>query len=254
MRGKQSIRRLKKPGIRSIPAHAGETLERTVRLSDEAVNPRSCGGNRGYGTVSGTRWGQSPLMRGKLAQALNGELHAGSIPAHAGETERCHSRSKINGVNPRSCGGNVLDLFGRLELRGQSPLMRGKQRSPGFSRAFFGVNPRSCGGNDLLSGRSFSLYGQSPLMRGKQSWRKSNIPVRGSIPAHAGETKNYRVRFLTHSVNPRSCGGNSRESWAASAEAGQSPLMRGKPRYGRQPAVGRGSIPAHAGETWPSRP
>jgi len=67
MRGKQHGPRGWQAGLRSIPAHAGETPAHKSIRSILMVNPRSCGGNLSREFAQLSREGQSPLMRGKPA-------------------------------------------------------------------------------------------------------------------------------------------------------------------------------------------
>ena len=77
----------------------------------------------------------------------------------------------------------------------------------------------------------------------------------GSIPAWAGETLDYPIRFFKQTVYPRVGGGNLASRSLANSAAGLSPRGRGK-RYNSSCATtSRRSIPAWAGETtrlrWP---
>ncbi len=106
MRGKPEAPKTKTTKRRSIPAHAGETLEEAGEFWSFEVNPRSCGGNSLIFTVRFDVKGQSPLMRGKHRGARDGDLALRSIPAHAGETSDFEGPTCLSRVNPRSCGGN----------------------------------------------------------------------------------------------------------------------------------------------------
>ena len=93
-------------------------------------------------------------------------------------------------------------------------------------------------------------WGSSPLTRGKPSYRHGIPRVTGLIPAHAGKTSGPGVATTVGRAHPRSRGENPIEPLNEEAEAGSSPLTRGKPcpwRPGSRP--GR-LIPAHAGKTW----
>ena len=208
-------------------------------------------------------------MRGKPSVAATAGTAAGSIPAHAGETSQSNAPLLITQVDPRACGGNWRNGLSSQVGPGRSPRMRGKhpvranRRSrPGSIPAHAGetpapcpaprtgwVDPRACGGNTCCAPKSRRNAGRSPRMRGKRAAMKRSRALKGSIPAHAGETTAAQVGRVAREVDPRACGGNESETACALAEVGRSPRMRGK-RNSHKPAAARlGSIPAHAGET-----
>ena len=156
---------------RSIPAYAGETPRARPSGAQRPVDPRVCGGNSRSRSPAPTSSGRSPRMRGKPAAALASVPAFRSIPAYAGET-----RSRVLGrprskVDPRVCGGNLLQPRKTSTSSGRSPRMRGKQPpvslqhvSGGSIPAYAGetqigrikhdaqgVDPRVCGGNGLES-------------------------------------------------------------------------------------------------------
>ena len=64
-RGKQRRMILPTSRPRLIPAHAGKTSSFSWLLRRSAARPRSCGENRCILVDQWSRWGSSPLMRGK---------------------------------------------------------------------------------------------------------------------------------------------------------------------------------------------
>ena len=76
-------------------------------------------------------------------------------------------------------------------------------------------------------------------------WR----PVRGPIPAGAGETRSDHPQAPVSGAYPRWRGGNRRQRNAPHVREGLSPLARGKPEVVSFAPVRRGPIPAGAGET-----
>ena len=128
MRGKLG-RRPAYPGpVRLIPAHAGKTDDagRVIPLS--TAHPRACGENSKTIHPSSAKEGSSPRMRGKRRPEVNQGSRRGLIPAHAGKTERCSSRTFRGPAHPRACGENSLRASEPQEQLGSSPRMRGKQR------------------------------------------------------------------------------------------------------------------------------
>ena len=200
----------------SIPARAGETSSAALSYTSFEVYPRPCGGNAPLLHSDSSAQGLSPPVRGKHPAPKAASTDSGSIPARAGETSR-QPTQRLYEVYPRPCGGNrkseyvlLIRVYPRPS-RGLSPPVRGKhprfeaQLARGLSPPVRGsptrVYPRPCGGN--IAGRSIPAragekaaiparhlcgHGLSPPVRGKHWHGKSNGPIRGSIPARAGET------------------------------------------------------------------
>ena len=113
--------------VRSIPAHAGEPLARSVVRFGRRVYPRPRGGTPPAKPKGGAGCGLSPPTRGNPPPA--GQRHAGhgSIPAHAGEPVP-RTRIRIRGtVYPRPRGGTCCGLSAISSDRGLSPPTRGNR-------------------------------------------------------------------------------------------------------------------------------
>ena len=277
------------PLRRSIPAWAGKPPLASGRVSFPAVYPRVGGGNPPFfGSVTPAN-GLSPRGRGKQDVWILPYPGRGSIPAWAGETPSRLTVTLSNkvyprvggetnkatpplvkiGVYPRVGGGNSGSNRCPLCNRGLSPRGRGKQQGPyarpcpvGSIPAWAGetvyrameldgrkVYPRVGGGNDLHHEIRSHVSGLSPRGRGKPSQGGQRVPLRGSIPAWAGETTQTVALISREKVYPRVGGGNG--SWlpAAFHASGLSPRGRGKLPQQQSRANRSGSIPAWAGET-----
>ncbi len=106
VRGKRGNDGTSQDGIGSIPACAGETSPDHIWSRSSRVYPLLCGGNLPSGREIVYREGLSPLVRGKLIDAVGVARDVGSIPACAGETIPYSSRISSRRVYPRLCGGN----------------------------------------------------------------------------------------------------------------------------------------------------
>ena len=73
-------------GQRLIPAHAGKTYAALVEGSGGPAHPRSRGENASAHASILTRYGSSPLTRGKRLRCSVGRAGDRLIPAHAGKT------------------------------------------------------------------------------------------------------------------------------------------------------------------------
>ena len=196
-------------------------------------------------------------------------LIGGSIPAHAGETSWPASANTLSGVDPRSRGGDAVIADTTEQVRGRSPLTRGRpvaraswrsiERSIpahagetdrlGAAGNLAGVDPRSRGGDLGFAGNELREQGRSPLTRGRPIALRSTDSARGSIPAHAGETRLGNEHANGRGVDPRSRGGDVVVYKFRFTSEGRSPLTRGRLHNDGWNGVYSGSIPAHAGET-----
>ena len=84
--------------------------------------------------------------------------------------------------------------------------------------------------------------------------RSAAVLMRGSIPAHAGQT--IALASLNHipMVDPRSRGADPCTCWSSKESGGRSPLTRGRLAVVGLRCPRGGSIPAHAGQTRRRRP
>ena len=252
-----------------IPAHAGKTRSFGAILQLNGAHPRSRGEN-GKNSHSGhPSGGSSPLTRGKQhARCIDGEA-PGLIPAHAGKTRRSRPGSNPGRAHPRSRGENSSRISSKAFSPGSSPLTRGKLvRRPG-ERVDSGLipahagktarslglslrsaaHPRSRGENSRTGCRDRSPRGSSPLTRGKHQV-SGEATARGRlIPAHAGKTCLLLWGKAPAPAHPRSRGENKKKADAKKADAGSSPLTRGKPAGVTHCPSCNGLIPAHAGKT-----
>ncbi len=257
----------------SIPARAGETSRPPRSCCPPSVHPRACGGNPARSSVSSSRAGPSPRVRGKHNPCALHRCPHGSIPARAGETRLPGEYGAVHRVHPRACGGNQLTMATDWCGDGPSPRVRGKRggRAPRCGRggsipARAGetgilvidqreakVHPRACGGNDRSPPRGPARPGPSPRVRGKRREGDEDDQIHGSIPARAGETLPAQHTESRLAVHPRACGGNDME-WADQSQGfGPSPRVRGKPLFRQWALSAQGSIPARAGETRPRK-
>ena len=111
------------------------------------------------------------------------------------------------------------------------------------------VYPRVGGGNAGSQGHPKQALGLSPRGRGKPSRQRRLIFNYRSIPAWAGETREFPTPTARAAVYPRVGGGNGIVRVALASGGGLSPRGRGKRGRAAARECQRGSIPAWAGET-----
>ena len=209
VRGNPGGRRGRGDGAGSIPACAGEPLQRPRIFAPPEVYPRVCGGTFNVVRRTGGPPGLSPRVRGNRRVQRPARIVKGSIPACAGEP-RCPLglRSGMR-VYPRVCGGTGMPMMEQTAAQGLSPRVRGNHAvmmlndarsgsipacagepiSAGSSVKPARVYPRVCGGTvDAPICRPASS-GLSPRVRGNPTAGPPGDALVRSIPACAGEPR-----------------------------------------------------------------
>ena len=105
VRGNHPCGRQYDSGRRSIPACAGEPVQRLPSNGTAGVYPRVCGGTGPTASVQWYGWGLSPRVRGNRPLADKEVLSMRSIPACAGEPLIPKASVIERSVYPRVCGG-----------------------------------------------------------------------------------------------------------------------------------------------------
>ena len=161
----------------------------------------------------------------------------GLIPAHAGKTRAAPQPAGQLRAHPRSRGENRVKGVAAVQLRGSSPLTRGKRYLcellagvPRLIPAHAGKTPRAPGAG--VNSRAH------PRSRGENRAASSRTsPASGS---------SRRPRLPAH---PRSRGETLQSLEQAPTPSGSSPLTRGKQLKRPGGRVRPRLIPAHAGKT-----
>ena len=232
VRGKLCIAAGGRFGSRSIPACAGEAYQRTMHIGARPVYPRVCGGSAARLLGRRTGQGLSPRVRGKPVLATGGNLLPRSIPACAGEAPSAANGARCNRVYPRVCGGSMVAVPGSPPFSGSIPACAGEARRAGLVPGAGPVYPRVCGGSCHLRAYRSTDTGLSPRVRGKRKAPNCGRPLKGSIPACAGEAPPCRAKADGWPVYPRVCGGSPSMANAGRWNGGLSPRVRGKPVSG----------------------
>ena len=193
---------------RIIPALAGNTNNLSGKRASGKDHPRSRGEYSKWIQIGMAVAGSSPLSRGILPSRSGPPVEGGIIPALAGNTSSCPDYGVVTGDHPRSRGEYFVAVGCCVSPLGSSPLSRGIPRTDTMDHAtiriipalagntpadpaaqrLHGDHPRSRGEyiNTLRANGSFD--GSSPLSRGIQRSRILPRPMRGIIPALAGNT------------------------------------------------------------------
>ena len=158
------------------------------------------------------------------------------------------TQSTPDGRSPR-VRGRPAGEDGQLFSVGSIPAGAGETVLDDEHGAMEQVDPRGCGGDDSRLRAFFRVSGRSPRVRGRPGHHRATTHPGGSIPAGAGETREWHIVLARIVVDPRGCGGDSSSMAAATTSQGRSPRVRGRHAGSGPPRTQSRSIPAGAGET-----
>ena len=152
-----------------------------------------------------------------------------------------------SGLSPPTRGNPPPNHPGEVP-RGSIPAHAGEPSDTPFVPPAHEVYPRPRGGTGKPQYLGAAVSGLSPPTRGNRGGYAPIRPLKGSIPAHAGEPLRTGASALTASVYPRPRGGTRRWGRRWRVRGGLSPPTRGNHERGLPLRTRARSIPAHAGE------
>ena len=213
--------------------------------------------------------GSSPRMRGTLAWHASAAMATGIIPAYAGNTTTARHQPSDRWDHPRVCGEHADKAGGDLDYPGSSPRMRGTLsvtltfgNSNGIIPAYAGNtshtrksltvkwdHPRVCGEHTRVLTDIDQQLGSSPRMRGTLCFHEIVLHDTGIIPAYAGNTRIFEIRWWYARDHPRVCGEHRPRRRVRYTCSGSSPRMRGTLTVQYLGLGYSGIIPAYAGNT-----
>ncbi len=151
-------------------------------------------------------------------------------------------------MSKKTCGLFAI-VFAGAE-RGIDPPIFSLQMTPAES-FLNGAYPRSRGATHGAATLAHRYQGLSPLARGNLAKRTVQTPLRGPIPARAGQPVPSLDRDGMTWAYPRSRGATSALGVSAWAPEGLSPLARGNRHRQGCSSSSAGPIPARAGQPNP---
>ena len=169
-------------------------------------------------------------------------------PRPRGGTERGASGGNPHrGLSPPTRGNPPYSPLVAVDSR-SIPAHAGEPREKAIPRTQTEVYPRPRGGTRLSPERKWGIRGLSPPTRGNRGFPIGLKPIKGSIPAHAGEPQWRCSGARRARVYPRPRGGTASPLSGRESGGGLSPPTRGnRPSRPLRNSHLR-SIPAHAGE------
>ena len=259
--------------IRFIPACAGNSNQRDVTRSIQAVHPRVCGEQWIWQGLSENTLGSSPRVRGTGRKQQRQDSERRFIPACAGNSVAAQTAQHLPAVHPRVCGEQSLLPPDDLMYLGSSPRVRGTDqlfRFRSVRRRFipacagnrYGlhqhtiqatVHPRVCGEQSQPFAPIGRPDGSSPRVRGTDRSRRDTVRLVRFIPACAGNRKHSTVTPRMSPVHPRVCGEQGAGLGNQAIAVGSSPRVRGTETSGLAVGDIDRFIPACAGNRLSTR-
>ena len=191
-----------------------------------AAHPRSRGEHYAGAVATKYPGGSSPLARGTPRAESKECGRRGLIPARAGNTYRAAGRNRRASAHPRSRGEHETVRVASPQVYGSSPLARGTLTPRDYPVRWVRLIPARAGNTEESMGE-MSKASAHPRSRGEHGgWYKTGVLGRGSsplargtlslpfaqniterlIPARAGNTSVWVVRFPAVPAHPRSRG------------------------------------------------
>ena len=133
------------------------------------------------------------------------------------------------------------------------PAHAGNSRESGATGRPRSDHPRACGELTTRRNNRLSVPGSSPRMRGTRLLGEQRVDHDRIIPAHAGNSAPSTSRPSRHADHPRACGELGSRSPGPRFSVGSSPRMRGTLNPEDPDSYLSRIIPAHAGNSLPSR-
>ena len=164
------------------------------------------------------------------------------------DLHRCAEVAAYPGSSPRVRGrlaGNDNAGFGH----GLIPACAGQTLRSRTRWSRWRAHPRVCGADSFNRRANSRCGGSSPRVRGRQLQQARQLPLRGLIPACAGQTSPRSPPSPAAWAHPRVCGADWPLTPASHHGVGSSPRVRGRRRVGEGRGLTHGLIPACAGQT-----
>jgi len=145
VRGRSRPPFCRSPGVRLIPAGAGQIQAEGLWEAGGSAHPRRCGADSYLRFCAVLRGGSSPQVRGRLVQKQSMRWGRGLIPAGAGQIRCSPARNTGSAAHPRRCGADVEGDFLGIWHGGSSPQVRGRFLAKALAPNFQGLIPAGAG-------------------------------------------------------------------------------------------------------------
>ena len=189
MRGKAKCRRRAQRMRRITPAYAGKSLFHPAVVSIPWDHPRICGEKAKGSSLTTSKSGSPPHMRGKDDSFAESWCTSGITPAYAGKSRVAQFVDCCAWDHPRICGEKYRYKPSRVSGKGSPPHMRGKVEVHSCLVLDVRITPAYAGKSQVKYLANPSVRGSPPHMRGKA--RVMLIPCGQCriTPAYAGKSR-----------------------------------------------------------------
>ena len=228
-----------------IPACAGSTPRREIRLRRKGDHPRMRGEHMSSFARRPSFSGSSPHARG-ARRAGRRELPAQRIiPACAGSTRASREWPRPPRDHPRMRGEHSSYYGCEYDWAGSSPHARGAPTGRSGRSMATGIIP-ACAGSTAHLNKHTCLVGDHPRMRGEHARFQFSVMLsRGSSPHARGAPDTCDARYLEWGIIPACAGSTLLESCRTGAR-GDHPRMRGEHHRGQTATHGSTGSSPHA--------
>ena len=145
VRGKGTLRELKRFSSGITPACAGKSRRFFVFVWFKEDHPRVCGEKRLLLHIPERSWGSPPRVRGKAVMRQRQPVAVEDHPRVCGEKERVSRCACWSEGSPPRVRGKGFLLLSRKPVRGITPACAGKSAKSSKRRADVKDHPRVCG-------------------------------------------------------------------------------------------------------------
>ena len=145
MRGKGTLRELKRFSSGITPACAGKSRRFFVFVWFKEDHPRVCGEKRLLLHIPERSWGSPPRVRGKVEQRIKDYQAAWITPACAGKRSKSWHSHSPQKDHPRVCGEKCQSTPASPQIIGSPPRVRGKVSKYASKPADYRITPACAG-------------------------------------------------------------------------------------------------------------
>ena len=151
-----------------IPACAGSTTCVQIGVNRKWDHPRMCGEHAWAFSLTSSKSGSSPHVRGARGFMLSEAVHCGIIPACAGSTPQMTHSISITWDHPRMCGEHIVKHVRPCSKRGSSPHVRGARSLRALAWSRSGIIP-ACAGSTRFVAQIMETPRDHPRMCGEHA-------------------------------------------------------------------------------------
>ena len=145
VRGKGTLRELKRFSSGITPACAGKSRRFFVFVWFKEDHPRVCGEKRLLLHIPERSWGSPPRVRGKVEQRIKDYQAAWITPACAGKRSKSWHSHSPQKDHPRVCGEKCQSTPASPQIIGSPPRVRGKGSKSPVTVRLMGITPACAG-------------------------------------------------------------------------------------------------------------